>query len=472
MFDHIKVDQNKNQNGIENLLTSHEKDQSKNSHIKSGNDFLSMLMEQMKVDAGKGQPEQVDNGYKQNEFDRDLTRDENQYAKISGNETRAENTYNEDKDAEGLQHKNIDETEEKIHKEIEKEKTASLKEVHDKKSNKLLEEENIIAQLQSESSIKKLMEIVKALLNGDKKSEDDSYKKLKFNNDKSNRGSDIKTGSEGDHKNFNEIFGKITKELKEGIRKELHKVLEDRRYKGKQHNLTDKDLKDVVSNVIERVKKSRGKDLVKHEANEIKNDRKNINPTEPQIFRKVELSDSSHFEKYTSGDKNPDRENLNYNSSKTDFSTKSELDKLPKNMKMPDFKENLQEIIDKAKITVRDSRNGTFTVRLNPQELGSVNVNLIMKNGIITGKLLVDNEDVKNLLLNNLQELKLQLTEAGIEVGEFNVGVDSRHERNFSGNGDELYVLPSFDSDREIASASQIYNSVSEMHIGHINMII
>ena len=43
---------------------------------------------------------------------------------------------------------------------------------------------------------------------------------------------------------------------------------------------------------------------------------------------------------------------------------------------------NFSNAIDKAKISVRDSRNGTFTVRLNPRELGSVNVNLIMENGV------------------------------------------------------------------------------------------
>ena len=496
MFEHLKVEQN----SVEKLLVNNEKDVSKNPSAKTGSDFFAMLMvEQTKL---KGQ---VETDYRQTEQERDLTRDnlkDNQPDKISDDEIRTENAYNENvqlskdsenKDAESLQYKHIDETnenkdysvKEQSHEEIKetvKEQSSSLKEVNDKKNNKLSEEEqNIIQQLQSESSIKKLMEIIKAILSGDKKSEDENYKKLfsslKFNNTKSNKNftqSDIKSGTEN-HKNPNDVFTKITKEFKELISRELSKAIEDRKTKGKQHDFSDRELKDIASNSIEGIKKNRGREIVRHElkavtSDDLKNDKKNIN-TEQQVFKKVELSDSSHFEKFSSGDKNSDRENFNYNSSKMDFSSKTGLHKAENTMKMLDFRENLQEIIDKAKITIRDSRNGSFTVKLNPQELGNVNVNLIMKNGIITGKFLVDNEDVKNVLLNNLQELKFQLQEAGIEVGEFSVGVDSRHERNFN-NGDEMLVFPVFDSDREINTASQVYDSITETHIGHINMII
>ncbi|MCL1865172.1 MAG: flagellar hook-length control protein FliK [Spirochaetes bacterium] len=483
MFDHLKIDQS----SVGNLPANHERDLSKNISAKTGSDFFSMLIEQTRYDNKKSQ---VESDYREREPERNFAKDNfNQPVKISNDEIRTEDANNENiqlsKDRDGLQHKHIDETNEKTHKEIEKGKSSSLKELNDKSGNKLSEGDNsIVLQLQSENNIKRLMEIIKAVLNGDKKNEDDSYKKLfsnlKFNNDKPNRGltePHIKTGAENNHKALDEIISKITKEFKESISKELSKILEDRRSIGKQHHLTDRELKDIALNIIEGIKKNKGKDVVRHDSkhvttDDIKNDKNNINTTEQQFFKKVELSDSMLLEKNSTGDKNSYKENFNYNSSKLDFSNKTGLDKIEKNMKMPDFKENLQEIIDKAKITVRDNRNGSFIVRLSPQELGNVNVNLIMKNGVITGKFLVDNEDVKNILLNNIQELKFQLNEAGIEVGEFSVGVDSRHERNLSSNRDEMLIFPAVDSDKEIITASEIYNSITETHIGHINMII
>ena len=474
MFDHLKVDQQV----IEKLFTNPEKDILKNLSPKTGNDFFAMLMEQIKYDD------------KQTEAGRGLIDNLNQPVRISNDEIRIENTYNENnplrKDTDSLQQKNIvDETEEQSHKEIEKGKSSALKETNDKKKTNFSEEENnIILQLQSESSIKKLMELTKALLSGDKKSEDEISKKLFGNlkfNDKPHKdltGSHIKVGAENNQKNSNEILGQLIKEFKDGINRELHKTIENRRSMGKQSDLTDKDLKDIISNVIEKIKKDRGKDTVRHEskhvsADDLKNDKKGVNPTEQQGYRKIEVSDSSPFEKNMGGDKNSHKENFNYSSSKTDFSAKTGSDKIANSMKMPDFKENLQEIIDKAKITVRDNRNAAFIVKLNPQELGNVNVNLIMKNGVITGKFLVDNEDVKNILLGNLQELKFQLKEAGIEVGEFNVGVDSRHERGLSNTRDETLISPVFfDPKRGNVTASEIYNSTAETDTGYINMII
>ena len=485
MFDHLRIDQN----SMEKFFPTNEKSAPTNLSVKRGSDFFSMLMEQVNYGARKGQ---VEAGSGQSEAERDFAQD-NPAAKISDAEIRTENAYKENvkdteiKDAEDSQNKPIDDAKEKSHSEIEhneieREKSLSLKKLNDKNNKSFEEDQNIILQLQGEMNIKRLMEITKALLAGDKKSEAGGFLKLfdnlKFNNDKSNKTltqSHAKIGQESNLKNPSEHFTKLIKEIGESIRRELTKAFNAKRSLDKKQVLTDRELKDVVINAIDGIKKNRAKDLVRNESkpaatDEMKGDKKNISSTEQNIFRRIESSDSLHFEKFSSADKNPDREGFNYNSSKTDFSAKSGLDKIEHNMKMPDFKENLQEIIDKAKITVRDNRNGAFIVKLNPQELGNVNVNLIMKNGVITGKFLVDNEDVRNILINSLQELKYQLQEAGIEVGEFSVGVDSRHERNLSSNIDETFVFPASDSE-EIAAA-EIYNTAAEVHTGHINLII
>jgi len=242
--------------------------------------------------------------------------------------------------------------------------------------------------------------------------------------------------------------------------------------------LSDRELKDLASSIIDGIKKNKAKDIVKHEVKtvsveEVKNEKKTAAALDQQPLKKIETADDSSFEKNSSKEKNSGRENFSYNGGKIDFSAKSGLERMEHALKASDFKENLQEIIDKAKVTVRDSKNGAFTVRLNPQELGNVNVNLIMENGVITGKFLVDNEDVKSMLLSSLNELKYQLEEAGIAVGEFSVNVSDQREKYLKQKDDESVNPLSFlNSDRDLIAAADQYDSAAMAHNGHINMVI
>jgi len=97
-----------------------------------------------------------------------------------------------------------------------------------------------------------------------------------------------------------------------------------------------------------------------------------------------------------------------------------------------------------------------------------------MENGVITGKFLVDNEDVKSMLLSSLNDLKLQLEEAGIAVGEFSVNVNDQREKYLKQKDDDfLKSLSVMNSDRDvIAAAADQYNSNTAAHAGHINLVI
>ncbi len=92
------------------------------------------------------------------------------------------------------------------------------------------------------------------------------------------------------------------------------------------------------------------------------------------------------------------------------------------------FREQLQTIIDNSRVTVRDSRNATFSVKLNPKELGNINVNIGLEHGVLSGKFLVDSAESKELLLQNLVYIKQQLEESGISVGEFQVNINNNRD--------------------------------------------
>ena len=92
------------------------------------------------------------------------------------------------------------------------------------------------------------------------------------------------------------------------------------------------------------------------------------------------------------------------------------------------FNEQLQSIIQNAKVFVRDNRNGSFSIRLYPESLGRINVNLGLDKGIISGKFLVDTIETRELLVENISAIKEKLEEAGMSVGEFNVNVRGESE--------------------------------------------
>jgi hypothetical protein len=99
------------------------------------------------------------------------------------------------------------------------------------------------------------------------------------------------------------------------------------------------------------------------------------------------------------------------------------------------FSEQLQSIIQNARIVVKDGNSGSFSMRLFPESLGRVNVNLGLDQGVLTGRFLVDTQEAKNLLLENISSLMEQLEESGIEVGGFQVDVRDS-EKSFYENPD------------------------------------
>ncbi len=95
------------------------------------------------------------------------------------------------------------------------------------------------------------------------------------------------------------------------------------------------------------------------------------------------------------------------------------------------FMETLNEIVSGARVTVRDEKNATFTVKLYPPELGSVNVSIGLEKGVVSGRFLVESDDARQALMNNLEYVKRELADAGIALGEFRVDVNDRGSRFF-----------------------------------------
>ncbi len=492
MLDQVKV----NQNGILNLLKTPERGGADFITKNAGVDFLSMVME--KTGTADIKPaednrnsrvsEQRKNGERPEAFTNtakdstpDSTRINSRDREVNSSDEQRSKA--EEKTDGTVKNEKTGDTHENDTKKIDE---SNVKDIKTKKTNKNPEDETGISnQLQSGIIINNLMEIIRAASIGNKKGEEENYSKLfsnlKLNKDKENQNhllSSRKTAEDKNQKSLPELLNAAVKDFKETIGREIFKSLENRKGAGKPQQINDKELKEIASNIIETVKKNRAKETVRHDAKsvtaeDIRNDRKPPVQSEQQSVKRTDIHDDSSSDKNSGKDRNQGKENFSFNSSKMDFSGKNGTSRIEQTMKMPDFRENLQEVIDRAKVTVRDSRNGTFTMKLNPQELGNVNVNLIMENGVINGKFLVDNEDAKGMLLSNLNDLKYQLEQSGISVGEFSVNVSDQREKYLrQQEEDYLRTLSSMNTNGEVTAAAEQYDSGSAAHTGHINLVI
>ncbi|HPS57677.1 MAG TPA: flagellar hook-length control protein FliK [Spirochaetota bacterium] len=227
--------------------------------------------------------------------------------------------------------------------------------------------------------------------------------------------------------------------------------------------------------VKEKVKDERGISLQKHKPAEAAvSDKKNIESGEAVQQRQKFTGEQSAFGKGAGSGSDSGRDNSQLFTVRSESAARHTTEKTGSMNKMPEFRQSLQEIMDKAKVTISDSRNGSFTVKLFPKELGSVNVNLIMENGVVNGRFLVDNNDAKTLLLSSIENLIDELQQSGVSVGEFSVDVRDERERFIREKDENKYKInPVFSGNKEAATAADVYdyNSVYK-HNGSINMII
>ncbi|MBI5636958.1 MAG: flagellar hook-length control protein FliK [Nitrospinae bacterium] len=89
----------------------------------------------------------------------------------------------------------------------------------------------------------------------------------------------------------------------------------------------------------------------------------------------------------------------------------------------------MNQIVEKASIL--QFPNSTQTkISLNPKELGNVDIKLTMHDSSVTASILVENHAVKQVVEQNLDQLKDVLRQQGITVDKMQVSVDQRNSGN------------------------------------------
>ena len=229
--------------------------------------------------------------------------------------------------------------------------------------------------------------------------------------------------------------------------------------------LPDKvDLKQIVADI--------GKNLNKNEKATTLNEKaeaqtvayklellKDINPEAAQVVVKQEVFENKKTDALFSNNRNSFNieTRLNtQNQTRNDFNQSRE------------FREQIDALLDKGKLKIKDSKNASFEIKLNPKELGNLNMNIGVEQGILTGRFVVENEQAKNLLMENLLHIKTQLEQSGVAIGDFQVNVRKQ-------NRDDSEDM-AFKTARVVASAAKVnsvveYNSMA-LHDGSLNLVI
>ncbi|WP_313756565.1 flagellar hook-length control protein FliK [Tissierella sp.] len=97
-------------------------------------------------------------------------------------------------------------------------------------------------------------------------------------------------------------------------------------------------------------------------------------------------------------------------------------------------KEVIQQIVEKAKFNLSDSKN-EMRIKLKPEILGEMTMNIEVVKGTVTAKIMVDNQRAKEIIEGNLIQLKEGIKDTGLEIKtvEVFVGNNSDFDKHSSG---------------------------------------
>jgi flagellar hook-length control protein FliK len=85
-------------------------------------------------------------------------------------------------------------------------------------------------------------------------------------------------------------------------------------------------------------------------------------------------------------------------------------------------------IIHKAE-TLSDGESTTLRVKLHPEGIGEMEITVSMEKGKLSGSILVDNKEVKQIFTDRIHELHQALKDSNIAVAKFDVGIGAGQDQ-------------------------------------------
>ncbi|MBC8204193.1 MAG: flagellar hook-length control protein FliK, partial [FCB group bacterium] len=123
------------------------------------------------------------------------------------------------------------------------------------------------------------------------------------------------------------------------------------------------------------------------------------------------------------------------------------------------------DLVNRAKINIENG-NYRMSLELHPEHLGAVSMRVAMEGSKMTARFLVENGQVRQLLLSKMNELKSALNKSGVEVERIDVMVSGEQTASPAHNHRELDAVHSdsrFDFPNTRARIAY-FNSNREFH--------
>lgn len=112
----------------------------------------------------------------------------------------------------------------------------------------------------------------------------------------------------------------------------------------------------------------------------------------------------------------------------------------------------LKQITEKVAVNILEDKS-EMLIKLKPDNLGKVTMQIAVENGNITAKFLAESERVKEILESNMQELKDHLAKQGMAVQDLSVSVGNENKEH------SMFEKSNFRTSRKIRNIGSIENN-------------
>jgi flagellar hook-length control protein FliK len=123
----------------------------------------------------------------------------------------------------------------------------------------------------------------------------------------------------------------------------------------------------------------------------------------------------------------------------------------------------MNQVVQGTKMSVNLSDQGSeILIKLNPKNLGNVALKMAFEKGVLLAEIQVENQTVKGIIENNLDELRNALQEEGYSIGDLDVSVNKENsgqsQQNFSQHFKQQSKQESFEEFEERVRQENIVN--------------
>lgn len=243
----------------------------------------------------------------------------------------------------------------------------------------------------------------------------------------------------------NNLLGKMEEMLNEVANdtnvtaEELMEYVSKEEFKG-EFKTENSDVKVLEAEVVTEAEETDVADTAKHDADTTEA----IDKTETENTVKVTQTETS---KSTNGHTQSDLSHENAETNQqflTNVASENNLQSVALNVDNGlnpyltfEAREIMQQILDYIKVSVKPDMT-SLQMQLNPEELGTLQIEVTNKNGMFTAQFTTQDESVKAVIESQLVQLKENMNEQGLKVQAVEVTVASQQfDRNLDKNGNE-----------------------------------